>query len=138
MKIRGYSSTKKLNIHTFTFTLSLSMITTDILVVGAGPCGLFAAFEAGLLKLRCHFVDYLPIPGGQCAELYPKKPIYDIPGFPSVLAGDLIHNLMKQIEPFKPAFTLGERAEQLEKLDDEHIPKNKEQNHLFAFVYRLL
>ncbi|TAE27005.1 MAG: NAD(P)/FAD-dependent oxidoreductase [Candidatus Kapaibacterium sp.] len=94
------------------------MITTDILVVGAGPCGLFSAFEAGLLKLHCHFIDYLPIPGGQCAELYPKKPIYDIPGFPSVLAGDLIHNLMKQIEPFKPGFTLGERAETITKLDD--------------------
>ena len=94
------------------------MITTDILVIGAGPCGLFTAFEAGLLKLHCHFIDYLPIPGGQCAELYPKKPIYDIPGFPSVLAGDLIHNLMKQIEPFKPGFTLGERAEHIQKLDD--------------------
>ncbi len=92
-------------------------IETDVIVVGAGPCGLFVAFEAGLLKMRCHFVDYLPIPGGQCAEIYPKKPIYDIPGFPSVLAGDLIDNLMRQIEPFHPTFTLGERAEQLEKLD---------------------
>ncbi|MCS6807905.1 MAG: NAD(P)/FAD-dependent oxidoreductase [Bacteroidota bacterium] len=95
------------------------MITTDILVIGAGPCGLFTAFEAGLLKLRCHFVDYLPVPGGQCAELYPKKPIYDIPGYPSILAGDLIQNLLKQIEPFKPGFTLGERAETIEKLDNE-------------------
>jgi thioredoxin reductase (NADPH) len=94
------------------------MITTDILVVGAGPCGLFTAFEAGLLKLHCHFIDYLPIAGGQCAELYPKKPIYDIPGFPSVLAGDRIQNLLKQIEPFKPGFTLGERAENIEKLED--------------------
>lgn len=94
------------------------MISTDILVIGAGPCGLFTAFEAGLLKLHCHFVDYLPIAGGQCAELYPKKPIYDIPGFPSVLAGDLIHNLLKQIEPFKPGFTLGERAESIEKQED--------------------
>lgn len=94
------------------------MIETDILVVGAGPCGLFTAFEAGLLKLRCHFVDSLPIPGGQCAEIYPKKPIYDIPGFPSVLAGELIDNLMKQIEPFNPGFTLGERAESLEKQED--------------------
>jgi thioredoxin reductase (NADPH) len=94
------------------------MISTDILVIGAGPCGLFTAFEAGLQKLRCHFVDYLPVAGGQCAELYPKKPIYDIPGFPSVLAGDLIHNLLKQIEPFKPGFTLGERAESIVKLDD--------------------
>lgn len=94
------------------------MIQTDILVVGAGPCGLFVAFEAGLLKMRCHFVDSLPIPGGQCAEIYPKKPIYDIPGFPSILAGELIDNLMKQIEPFHPTFTLGERAEAVEKLED--------------------
>ncbi|MEM6316923.1 MAG: NAD(P)/FAD-dependent oxidoreductase [Bacteroidota bacterium] len=94
------------------------MIKTDILVVGAGPCGLFVAFEAGLLKMRCHFVDSLPIPGGQCAEIYPKKPIYDIPGFPSILAGELIDNLMKQIEPFHPTFTLGERAEAVEKQED--------------------
>lgn len=92
--------------------------STDIIVIGAGPCGLFVAFEAGLLKMHCHFVDYLPIPGGQCAEIYPKKPIYDIPGYPSVLAGDLISNLMKQIEPFHPQFTLGERAESLEKQED--------------------
>ena len=91
---------------------------TDIIIIGAGPCGLFTVFEAGLLKFRCHLVDYLGVPGGQCAEIYPKKPIYDIPGFPSVLAGDLVDNLMKQIEPFKPTFTLGERAEQLEKTED--------------------
>ena len=83
------------------------MITTDILIIGAGPVGLFTVFEAGLLKLRCHLIDSLAEPGGQCAEIYPKKPIYDIPGFPEVLAGDLISNLMKQIEPFQPTFTLG-------------------------------
>ncbi len=94
------------------------MIQTDILIIGAGPCGLFTVFEAGLLKLRCHLVDALPIPGGQCAEIYPKKPIYDIPGYPEILAGDLVDNLMKQIEPFNPGFTLGERAESLEKQDD--------------------
>lgn len=94
------------------------MIQTDIIVVGAGPCGLFTAFEAGLLKLRCHFVDALPTPGGQCAEIYPKKPIYDIPGFPSILAGELIDNLKEQIAPFKPGFTLGERAESVEKQED--------------------
>lgn len=94
------------------------MIETDIIVVGAGPCGLFTAFEAGLLKLRCHFVDALPIPGGQCAEIYPKKPIYDIPGFPSILAGELVDNLMEQIAPFKPGFTLGERAEAIDKQED--------------------
>ncbi len=94
------------------------MITTDILIIGAGPTGLFTVFEAGLLKLKCHLIDALPIPGGQCAEIYPKKPIYDIPGFPEVLAGDLVNNLMKQIAPFEPQFTLGERAETIEKLED--------------------
>ena len=93
------------------------MIETDILIIGAGPVGLFTVFEAGLIKLKCHLIDYLPIPGGQCAEIYPKKPIYDIPGFPSILAGELVENLMKQIEPFKPGFTLGERAETIEKME---------------------
>jgi thioredoxin reductase (NADPH) len=93
-------------------------ISTDICIVGAGPVGLFAVFEAGLLKLRCHVVDALPQPGGQLSEIYPKKPIYDIPGFPEVLAGDLVTNLMKQIEPFHPTFTLGERVEKFEKLDN--------------------
>ncbi|MBK6861238.1 MAG: NAD(P)/FAD-dependent oxidoreductase [Saprospiraceae bacterium] len=88
-------------------------INTDIIIVGAGPCGLFAVFEAGLLKMRCHLIDYLPIAGGQLSEIYPKKPIYDIPGYPEILASDLVTNLLKQIEPFKPGFTLGERAETL-------------------------
>ena len=89
---------------------------TDILIIGAGPCGLFTVFEAGLLKLKCHLIDYLPQPGGQLTEIYPKKPIYDIPGYPSILAGDLVENLMTQIAPFQPEFTLGERAEKLEKV----------------------
>jgi len=95
------------------------MIKTDILIIGAGPVGLFTVFEAGLLKLKCHLIDALPQPGGQLTEIYPKKPIYDIPGYPSVLAGELIDNLMEQIAPFKPGFTLGERAEKIEKLEDE-------------------
>ncbi len=94
------------------------MIETDIIIIGAGPVGLFTVFEAGLLKLRCHLIDVLPQPGGQLTELYPKKPIYDIPGYPEVLAGDLIDNLMKQIEPFKPGFTMGEKAISIEKVDD--------------------
>ncbi len=94
------------------------MITTDILIIGAGPTGLFTVFEAGLLQLKCHLIDALPQPGGQCAEIYPKKPIYDIPGFPEVLAGTLVDNLMEQIKPFQPGFTLGERAETLERLED--------------------
>ncbi|MBL7902595.1 MAG: NAD(P)/FAD-dependent oxidoreductase [Bacteroidia bacterium] len=94
------------------------MVQTDILIIGAGPVGLFAIFEAGLLKMRCHLVDYLPQVGGQLSEIYPKKPIYDIPGYPSVLAQELIDNLLKQAEPFKPEFTLGERIEQLEKIKE--------------------
>ncbi len=94
------------------------MIETDILIIGAGPCGLFTVFEAGLLKLRCHLIDALPQPGGQLTEIYPKKPIYDIPGYPSVLAGELVDNLMEQIKPFDPGFTLGERAESIEKMED--------------------
>jgi len=95
------------------------MIQTDIIIIGAGPCGLFTVFEAGLLKLRCHLVDALPIPGGQLSEIYPKKPIYDIPGYPSILAGELVDNLMEQIKPFNPGFTLGERAERIEKVEDK-------------------
>ncbi len=94
------------------------MIKTDILIIGAGPTGLFTVFEAGLLKLKCHLIDPLPQPGGQLAELYPKKPIYDIPGFPEILAGDLVNNLMEQIKPFQPGFTLNERAETIDRLDD--------------------
>ena len=97
------------------------MIQTDILIIGAGPCGLFTVFEAGLLKLRCHLIDALPQPGGQCAEIYPKKPIYDIPAYPSILAGELVDRLMEQAEPFKPGFTLGERAEQIEKDDEDQF-----------------
>lgn len=91
------------------------MIKTDILIVGAGPTGLFTVFEAGLLKLKCHLIDALPQPGGQCAEIYPKKPIYDIPAYPEILAGDLVERLLEQIKPFEPGFTLGERAETLKK-----------------------
>lgn len=94
------------------------MITTDVTIIGAGPVGLFAVFELGLLKLRTHLVDYLGQPGGQLSEIYPKKPIYDIPGFPTVLAQELVDNLLKQAEPFKPAFTLGERIEKLEKIGE--------------------
>lgn len=94
------------------------MIKTDILIIGAGPTGLFTVFEAGLLKLKCHLIDALPQPGGQCSELYPKKPIYDIPGFPEILAGDLTRNLLEQGKQFEPGFTLGERAETVEKQED--------------------
>ena len=91
------------------------MIKSDIIIIGAGPTGLFAVFEAGLLKLKCHLIDSLPIPGGQCAEIYPKKPIYDIPSQPEILAGDLVSKLMEQIKPFSPGFTLGEMAQTIDK-----------------------
>ncbi|MEM9884306.1 MAG: NAD(P)/FAD-dependent oxidoreductase [Bacteroidota bacterium] len=94
------------------------MIKTDMLIIGAGPTGLFTVFEAGLLQLKCHLIDALPMPGGQCTEIYPKKPIYDIPAYPEILAGDLVDQLMEQIKPFTPGFTLGERADTLEKLED--------------------
>lgn len=94
------------------------MITTDICIIGAGPVGLFAVFEAGLLKMRCHLIDVLPQVGGQLSEIYPHKPIYDIPGYPSINAQELINNQMQQIEPFKPTFTLGERVDGLQKQDD--------------------
>jgi len=113
------------------------MIHTDICIIGAGPVGLFAVFECGLLKMRCHLVDYLPQPGGQLSEIYPKKPIYDIPGYPSVLAGELVDNLMKQIEPFNPTFTLGQRVEELKKNEDgsfELIISRNEHIHCKAVV----
>ena len=107
------------------------MIKTDILIIGAGPTGLFTVFEAGLLKLKCHLIDALPQPGGQCSELYPKKPIYDIPGFPEILAGDLTSNLLEQGKQFQPGFTLGERAETIERLEDESfiVTTNKGTQH---------
>lgn len=91
------------------------MITTDIAIIGAGPVGLFAVFEAGLLKMRCHLIDYLPQAGGQLSEIYPKKPIYDIPGYPTINAQELVDKLKEQIAPFQPTYTLGERIEGMEK-----------------------
>ena len=107
------------------------MIKTDILIIGAGPTGLFTVFEAGLLKLKCHLIDALPQPGGQCSEIYPKKPIYDIPAYPEILAGDLTEKLLEQIKSFQPGFTLGERAETIERLEDETfiVTTNKGTKH---------
>ena len=112
------------------------MITTDILIIGAGPTGLFTVFEAGLLKLRCHLIDALPQPGGQCSEIYPKKPIYDIPAYPEILAGDLTDKLMEQIKQFEPGFTLGERAETIEKQEDDSfiVTTNKGTKHKAPIV----
>jgi thioredoxin reductase (NADPH) len=97
------------------------MIKTDLLIIGAGPTGLFTVFEAGLLKLKCHLIDSLPMIGGQCAEIYPKKPIYDIPAYPEILAGDLIKKLEAQIAPFQPGYTLGESAVSIEKTEAEQF-----------------
>ncbi|WP_345953424.1 hypothetical protein [Mucilaginibacter sp. PAMB04168] len=87
------------------------MIKTDICIIGAGPVGLFAVFEAGLLKMRCHLIDALPQVGGQLAEIYPHKPIYDIPGYPVIKAQELVNKLIEQIDPFRPGYTLGERVD---------------------------
>jgi len=114
---------------------SEKMIKTDICIIGAGPVGLFAVFEAGLLKMRCHLVDALPQIGGQLSEIYPKKPIYDIPGFPEVKAQELVDNLEKQIEPFKPTYTLGERVESLERQEDQSfILTTSDHNQIHAKV----
>src|SRR6266852_2589161 len=86
---------------------------TDICVIGAGPVGLFAVFECGMLKMYCHVVDALDMTGGQCAALYPEKPIYDIPGYPDIDAADLIEKLEHQAAPFKPVYHLGRRVESL-------------------------
>ena len=112
------------------------MIKTDILIIGAGPTGLFTVFEAGLLKLKCHLIDAMPQAGGQCSEIYPKKPIYDIPAYPEILAGDLTDKLMEQIKPFNPGFTLGERAETIEKYDDNTfiVTTNKGTKHCAPVV----
>ena len=96
----------------------MNIIKTDILIIGGGPTGLFTVFEAGLLGLKCHIIDALTKPGGQCSEIYPKKPIFDIPGIPEILAGKLIEDLLEQIKPFSPGYTLSESAEKLEKKED--------------------
>lgn len=95
------------------------IIKTDAVVIGAGPCGLFCAFELGLLDMKCHFIDILDKPGGQCAELYPEKPIYDIPAWPTISGQELTDRLLEQIAPFDPQFHYQEMAEGLEKVETE-------------------
>jgi thioredoxin reductase (NADPH) len=99
------------------------IIATDVAIVGAGPAGMFAVFELGLLDIKAHLIDILPKIGGQCAELYPEKPIYDIPGFPVVSAQGLVNDLAKQIQPFHPTFHLGEMVEALDVLGTSEHPK---------------
>lgn len=111
------------------------MIHTDLCIIGAGPVGLFAVFEAGLLKMRCHLIDALPQVGGQLSEIYPQKPIYDIPGYPEVNAQDLVDNLMEQAKPFSPTFTLGERVDHLDKQEDgSFIVTTNDKTHVHAKV----
>ena len=93
-------------------------IETDVVIVGAGPVGLFAVFELGLLDIKAHLVDILDRPGGQCSELYPEKPIYDIPGYPSISAQGLVDKLKEQAAPFGPTYHFGQMVESLERLDD--------------------
>src|SRR2546430_8835278 len=97
-------------------------IKTGVVIVGAGPAGLFAVFELGLLDIEAHLIDVLPKPGGQCAELYPEKPIYDIPGFTKVSGQGLVDALLRQIEPFNPSFHYGELVEALEVLGSPEAP----------------
>ncbi|NQD69570.1 NAD(P)/FAD-dependent oxidoreductase [Sphingobacterium shayense] len=111
------------------------MITTDLCIIGAGPVGLFAVFQAGLLKMRCHVIDVLPQIGGQLSEIYPHKPIYDIPGYPTIKAHELIDKQMEQIAPFSPTFTLGERVENIERQSDgSFIVTGSEQTTIRAKV----
>ncbi|MBC8792311.1 MAG: ferredoxin--NADP(+) reductase [Tagaea sp. CACIAM 22H2] len=92
--------------------------TTDVAIIGAGPVGLFAIFECGMLKLKTHVIDALDFAGGQCAALYPEKPIYDIPGYPKIEAAELIARLQEQAAPFSPTYHLGQRVEKLTREGD--------------------
>ena len=98
--------------------MTTDIIKTDALIIGAGPCGIFQVFELGLLGIKCHILDSLPVVGGQCAELYPDKPIYDIPGIPLCSGEELIAALMQQVEPFGATFHLGEEVLELTPQDD--------------------
>ena len=98
------------------------IVKTDALIIGGGPVGLFAVFELGLLDIRAHVLDILPKAGGQCSELYPEKPIYDITGFPTVTGQGLVDNLMKQIEPFAPTFHFNEMVSSLEPTGTAEAP----------------
>ena len=96
-------------------------IETDVVIVGAGPVGLFQVFELGLLGIKAHLIDALPVAGGQCIELYPDKPIYDIPALPVVTGKELTDNLLQQIAPFHPEFHLDQEVSVVEKIDESHF-----------------
>ena len=105
--------------------------TTDVLIIGAGPIGLFAVFELGLFDMRCHLIDILDRAGGQCAELYPEKPIYDIPGYPVIGAQELVDKLLEQIAPFKPGFTFNRMVTALERLENGSFRVMTDENEVF-------
>lgn len=107
-------------------------LETDVVIVGAGPAALFAVFELGLAEVRCHLVDILDRPGGQCAELYPEKPIYDIPGFPAIDAQELVDRLMEQCGPFDPVFHLGETATAIERRGERFVVSTDAGTRLLA------
>ena len=94
------------------------MYSTDVVIIGAGPVGLFAVFECGMMRMKCHVVDTLDMIGGQCSALYPEKPIYDIPGHPKIAAQDLIDNLAEQASPFNPVYHLKTQVISLEALEN--------------------
>jgi len=111
--------------------MSKNEITTDVVIIGAGPVGLFAVFELGLLDLKCHVFDILDRPGGQCSELYPEKPIYDIPGFKVITGQQLTNNLMEQIEPFGAQFHFNRMVTRLEKLNDGSFKLVTDEDEVF-------
>ncbi|MEN0040078.1 MAG: NAD(P)/FAD-dependent oxidoreductase [Pseudomonadota bacterium] len=112
--------------------MSQTIAETDVVIVGAGPVGLFAVFELGLLDLKCHLIDILDRPGGQCAELYPEKPIYDIPAWPEISGQGLTDRLMEQIEPFDPTFHFNRMVAGLEKQDDGSFIVTTDENEKIA------
>ena len=113
-----------------------AVIRTDAVIIGAGPCGLFQVFELGLLGLKSHIVDSLAKPGGQCTELYPDKPIYDIPAIPVCGAQELVDRLMEQIKPFEPQFHLGEEVSELRRQEDGRFVAEDSRRHAIRCRYR--
>jgi thioredoxin reductase (NADPH) len=114
---KSYIAPEIVTYHSENPEIMSEIVKTDAVIIGAGPVGLFAVFELGLVDIKAHVVDILDKPGGQCAELYPEKPIYDIPGLPFVTGAGLVTNLLEQIKPFKPTFEYGVRVESLERID---------------------
>ena len=111
-------------------------IETDVVIVGAGPSALFTVFELGLLDIKAHLIDILPRAGGQCSELYPEKPIYDIPGYPTITGAGLIDNLLAQIEPFHPTFHFNQLVTELETLGTPEVAEVSRQDRCRHHLHR--